>query len=125
MKYLKLLFAVPVLASSACNNSPESPEEVLLAFDEYMSHGACESALELCTQQGQGMVYAHMDQDCFSFDSNIDSVSCRINDNTADCDCFEKGFSFPSSIMPVQLKKENGVWKVHANWFGTNTFTNF
>ena len=113
LRNLSLLTLLTGLVS--CSGYPETPEEVVEQFSEYLSSGQCEKAMDLCIESARETVQGSIDAGCEPYETTVDSVICDIQGDEAFCDCYENRESFGSISFPYELEKAEGKWKVRNN----------
>jgi hypothetical protein len=103
-----ILFLVVVV--SACEK--QGPEEVLRQYLTYISTSKCEHARDLCTDMAKDFVQGLIDMGCIPYESTIHSITCRVEADTALCECDETN-QYGRFLLNYNLIRIEGDWKVH------------
>src|SRR5687768_13960178 len=109
MKFLLYtLLLVKVLMG--CTNP--GPDKVLREYISYISTSQCERASDLCTDMAKDFVQGLIDMGCVPYESEIHSIHCNIDGDTAICECDETN-QFGRFLLHYHMLRVDGEWKVH------------
>jgi hypothetical protein len=113
---------------TACNNYPETPEEVIEAYTNALSNGDCEKAMDFCGPAVKEAVQASIDAGCDTYETRVDSVTCIDEGTHLECTCFEtrtvnnSNEPYMHFEFPYQMEEIDGKWiiasslKDHPDW---------
>ncbi|MEX1003239.1 MAG: hypothetical protein WDZ35_14060 [Crocinitomicaceae bacterium] len=111
MKLRSLLVgAVAGLLLTACGGGA-SPEDTTKKFAQALADGECEKALEMAVDNAKETVQGTIDAGCESYDTEISSVECETEGETATCTCKETRTGMDMTFN-YDLKQVDGAWKV-------------
>ena len=111
-------YLVSSLIFISCSKQ-KSPEEVIHDYAVYMSEGKCEQAMKLCTGDAKMIVQGSIDAGCVSYKTQIDSVTCEVNADSAFCYCYEYREEFGRMKFPYGLIKIENQWKITVTTKGS------
>lgn len=95
---------------AACGGG-SSPEDATKSFVQALSDGNCDKALEMAVDDAKKTVQASVDSECEGFKTEIKSVKCEVEGETATCLCEEKRTGMDVK-WNYDLKKVSDDWKV-------------
>ena len=105
-----LVGAVAGLVLTACGGG-SSPEDTTKAFAQALADGKCEKAMEMAVDNAKETVQGSIDAGCESYDTEIKSVSCETEGESATCLCEETRTGMEMKFN-YNLKQVEGAWKV-------------
>ncbi len=88
-----------------------NPEVVVYDFVSALAEGDCSTAKKLSTGNARESIQATIDAGCDSYNTEITSVECELNDDLAECTCNEVRDGM-DMIYDYELQKIDGEWKV-------------
>ncbi|UKN03785.1 hypothetical protein K6119_09810 [Paracrocinitomix mangrovi] len=114
MKYPFIIFILIVSqVLHGCKANTDTPEDVVKKIETYLSQGKCEEVLSLCTEKGnfKESVEGTIELGCSPYEAKIDSVICKVNNETATCNCYEeRELIFITTFW--DLVKEDNKWLI-------------
>ncbi|MEO9533115.1 MAG: hypothetical protein ABJG68_09270 [Crocinitomicaceae bacterium] len=105
-----LVGAVAGLVLTACGGG-SSPEDTTKAFAQALADGQCEKAMEMAVDNAKETVQGSIDSGCESYETEIKSVNCTTEGETATCTCQETRTGMEMNFN-YDLKQVDGAWKV-------------
>ena len=107
-----LVGAVAGLVLTACGGG-SSPEDTTKTFAQNLADGKCEAAMEVAIDNAKETVQGTIDAGCEAYDTDIKSVECTTEGETATCTCEETRTGMDMTFK-YDLKQVDGAWKVSA-----------
>ena len=108
----RLIYLLFIFGVFSCSSYPETPNEVVEKFTEYLAKGECNAAMDLCEETAKESVQGNIDTGCDPFDTTIDSIICDITNNEATCFCYESREGLYGICYPYELEKIDDQWKI-------------
>ena len=107
-----LVGAVAGLVLTACGGGA-SPEDTTKKFANALANGECDKALEMAVDNAKETVQGSIDSGCEGYDTEITSVECEVDGETASCTCEETRTGMDMTFK-YKLKQVDGDWKVSS-----------
>ena len=105
-----LVGAVAGLLLTACGGGT-SPKDTTKAFAQALADGNCDKAMEMAVDNAKETVQGSIDAGCEKYDTDIKSVTCETEGETATCTCEETRTGMEMKFN-YDLKQVDGAWKV-------------
>jgi hypothetical protein len=105
-----LVGAVAGLVLTACGGG-SSPEDTTKAFAQALADGQCEKAIEMAVDNAKETVQGSIDAGCETYETEIKSVTCETEGESATCTCQEMRTGMEMNFN-YDLKQVEGAWKV-------------
>ncbi len=113
--HFQIILAIAVSVFIISCSKTKTPEEVVADFTLFLSTGRCDEALELCSGDARMVVLGSIDSGCYPYETRVDSVTCEIKKDSAECLCHEYRADYGTMAFPYTLIKENNQWKIITN----------
>ena len=97
------------------NNKEETSAEVVEHFAQFLADGECEDGLKLTTGKAYEMFAASIDAGCEPYETDIVTVTCESNLDTAWCNCKEIR-SQSNNKEPLKMTFLYTLLRVNENW---------
>ncbi|MFT4601476.1 MAG: hypothetical protein ACI857_001656 [Arenicella sp.] len=111
----KICFICLILLGSVLSScsSETMPKEVMKSWLMHRSKGECEQAFDLELDNH----YRDFEEyECEAYPLEIKDINCSIEGETAVCGCYETIGNNETQQYYYNLKKVDGVWKVHPGF---------
>ena len=114
-----LLFSLFIISCQPDSNRPETPEEVLKLYQQYIDNNQFEEAKTLSTEAGKdwlselAAIIADEQPDSTILSTNFLSINCTEKEDTLICEC-ELEDQYEKYTAEFRLVKVGGNWMVDA-----------